>query len=94
MNLSEASSVLFGAMRDFLRTWRRMLATDLVFKLLAFALLAPLVGLALRMFLSLSGNSLLADQDILLFVVSPLGIETLVVVAAGVIAITAFEQAA
>ena len=93
MILFEAPGVLFGAMRDFLRTWPRMLATDLVLKLLAFVLLTPLVGVALRRFVSLSGKSLLADQDILLFVLSPLGIAALLVVAAAVIAITAFEQA-
>lgn len=93
MNLVDAPSVFFGAMRDFLRTWPRMFATDFVFKLVAFALLTPLVGVALRGFVSLSGKSLLADQDILRFVLSPLGIAALIVVAAAVIAIAAFEQA-
>ena len=39
--------VVFDSVSDLHRTWPRLLATDILFKLLAFALLTPLVGFAL-----------------------------------------------
>ncbi|HSF16058.1 MAG TPA: glycerophosphodiester phosphodiesterase [Vicinamibacteria bacterium] len=90
----DAISVLIEAIRDFLRIWPRMLATDFLCKLLAFALLAPLAGYAVRLFVSLSGNSVLSDQDILFFVLSPFGIVALIFAAAAAIAITGLEQGA
>lgn len=87
-------SALFGALRNLRRTWPRMFGTDLVFKLLAFALLLPLVGYALRRFVALSGNTVLSDLDILFFILSPIGIVALIVVGASVVAVAALEQAA
>jgi glycerophosphoryl diester phosphodiesterase len=79
--------------RDFTLAWPRLLATDLLYKLLAFAILAPLSSLALNVFLATSGNDVLADQDILLFVLSPVGIVALIVLSALTVAILALEQA-
>jgi glycerophosphoryl diester phosphodiesterase len=81
------------AWADGKQVWRQLLATDLAYKLLAFAVLTPLVGLALRAGISISGSSVLADQDILLFFIRPVGLFVLVVAAALAIAITALEQA-
>lgn len=80
--------------QDFRAAWSKLLAVHVVGQLAAFALLTPLVGVALRAFVSLSGDTVVADQDILLFVLSPVGIVALVVVAAMSIAIVAVEQAA
>ena len=82
------------AWQDFRRAWSRLLAVHVVYQLAAFALLTPLVGVALRVFVSFSGDTVVADQDILFFVLSPIGIVALVVLAAASIAIVAVEQAA
>ena len=82
-----------GAWSDFQRTWPALIATDILYKVLAFALLTPLVGLALRLLVRTSGSSVLADTDILFFVLSPIGIVTLLVVGAVSLAIIALEQA-
>jgi len=84
--------VLTGAFHDFGRAWRELLATDVLYKVLAFGILTPLVGIALRAFVSTSGNSVLADTDILFFL-SPVGLLALVVLSALSLAIVALEQA-
>ena len=82
------------AWQDFRAAWSKLLAVHLVHQLAAFALLTPLVGMALVAFVSLSGDTVVTDQDILLFVLSPVGIVALIVVAATSIAVVAVEQAA
>ncbi len=86
-------SVFFKAVGDFLRAWSRLLATDMVYKIIAFVVLTPLVGLVLEFFMSTKDNSVLADQDILFFVLSPVGLAALVVVGAVSLAILTLEQA-
>ncbi len=81
------------AVHDLVRHWRPLLATDVLYALLAFVVLTPLSGLALRVFLSTSGESVLADQDILFFVLSPVGVMTVVVVGGISLAIVALQQA-
>jgi len=61
------SDVFSLTVRDFRRAWPQLLTTDLIYKAIAFALFTPLVGLSLRFFMSTSGNTVLADQDILFF---------------------------
>ncbi len=75
------------------RSWRALLVTDLAYKLLAFAILTPLVGLALRAGVWLSGRSVLADQEILFFALRPLGLVVVLAVAALTLAIVSLEQA-
>lgn len=87
------STVLFDAVRDFLRDWPRLLATDVVYKLIAFVVLTPLVGVALKLFLSTSGSAVVADQDIMYFILSPIGIFALVAMGGVILAIIALEQA-
>ena len=81
------------AVGDFLRAWPRLLAADVIYKIIAFVLLTPLVSLTLKLFMASKGASVLADQDILFFVLSPLGLTALVVVGAVSLAILALEQA-
>jgi glycerophosphoryl diester phosphodiesterase len=64
-----------------------------IYKLVAFVVLTPLVGGALRLFLSTSGSAVVADEDILSFVLSPIGLTTLVLIGAVTLAIVALEQA-
>lgn len=80
------------AWKDGRLVGRRLLATDLLFKLLAFVLLTPLVGLALEAGVAASGGPALADMEILFFFLRPLGIGVLLGVAALSVAIAALEQ--
>lgn len=87
------TSVFLAAVGDLVRLWPRLLATDLVYKLLAFVVLTPVAGAALGMFVATSGSRVVADQDILRFIVSPIGLVALVVTGGVVLAIAALEQA-
>ena len=85
--------VASAAWADGRSVWRRLLVVDLLFKLLAFALLTPLVGLAFRAGAAAAGNSVLADMEILFFLFRPLGLILAVVCLALSVAIVALEQA-
>ena len=87
------TTVFFEAVRDFYRAWPRLLTTDVIYKLIAFVVLTPLVSAALRFFLSTSGSEIVADGDIVFFFLSPVGLTTLVLVGAVILAIVALEQA-
>lgn len=73
--------------------WRPLVATDLLFKAISFALLTPLVACLFRGFLSISGRTVLADADIARFFFHPIGWIALIVVGGGVISVFALEQA-
>jgi glycerophosphoryl diester phosphodiesterase len=88
--LRDVVSAAFVVLR---RSLRSLLSADLFYQLAAFALLTPLVSLAIRLLVSLSGSAFLADQDILAFVLSPIGIGAVVAAAAGRIAVLALGQA-
>jgi glycerophosphoryl diester phosphodiesterase len=90
---ARASVFFWKAIRDFRRSWRRLLATALVYEAIAFIVLVPLVGLTLKLFIARKGSSVLADQDILFFVLSPLGLAALIAVGAVSLAILAVKQA-
>lgn len=71
----------------------RLILADLAFKAIAFVLITPLVSLLFRAFLSLSGRSVIADTDILLFFIHPSGALAGVLMGALLITIIAFEFA-
>ncbi|NNK57524.1 MAG: glycerophosphodiester phosphodiesterase [Desulfofustis sp.] len=71
-----------------------ILIVHLVFIALGFALFTPLLGALSRLLLALSSTEVLADTDIIFFVLSPYGIITLVLFGAMLITILVFEQAA
>jgi len=64
-----------------------------VYAALGVVLFAPLLGIVGRLLLRLSGQPALADQDIAYFLLTPLGLAALVLFAALLITILAFEQA-
>lgn len=76
------------------RTWRAVLAIHVTCTMLAAVILVPVVGILGRVLLALSGRTVAADQDILYFFLSPVGLLALVFVAVLLIAIVALEQAA
>jgi len=88
-----AIKVFSHAVGDLGRTWPRLLATAGVYKIIALVILTPMVGFFLKIFISTRGNSVLADEDILYFVLSPAGLAAVVVVGAVSLAILALEQA-
>lgn len=63
--------------RRFLANWTRFLAIHLAVSALVFAILTPAAGLLLRLAVSLSGSAALSDQDILFFILSPVGFVSL-----------------
>ena len=74
--------------------WKQLAATDIVYKVITFILLTPIVGLFFRILINLSGRTVLADQDILLFLLEPLGGATLILIGSLLVTILALEQAA
>ena len=90
---SEISTLLLSAFRDFGRLWGRFLLTDLFYKVLAFVVLTPIAGLILNLFIATSGNAVLADQEILYFLLRPVGLIGLTIMGAVTLGIVALEQA-
>lgn len=81
---------LLGRLRS---VWRPMLTVNLAYALLGVVLLAPLPGLVVRLLMRLSGTTVIADQDIVSFLFTPLGLAALVLAGAILVAIAALAQA-
>jgi hypothetical protein len=75
-------------------SWSDLLLTDILFKVVAFILLTPLVSLVFRAFLAVSGRTVLADVDIAKFLFHPIGWVTLIVVGGSSVGLLAIEQSA
>ncbi|MBA2113465.1 glycerophosphodiester phosphodiesterase [Bremerella alba] len=67
------NSRLTTASQAFSSCWKTLVATDLLYKILAFILLTPLVGSLFRFLLAAFGNEVLSDVDIALFFLGPAG---------------------
>ena len=90
---SSAHSLLIDAICDFRSSWKELALTGIVFKLIAFVLLTPLVGLLFRFLIAMSGTSVFTDVDILYLFVRPVGLFCVVLFGALWLAIIALEQA-
>jgi glycerophosphoryl diester phosphodiesterase len=66
-----------GLTRHFFANWTHFLAIHLTVSVLVFTILTPAASLLLRLAVSLSGNAALSDQDILFFVLTPVGFVSL-----------------
>ncbi len=87
--------IQLGEMTRLLRRCsKELVVADLVYKAIAWVILAPLVGLSFRFLLSFSGRTVLSDVDIPLFFLRPLGWITFVVVGSIWMGILALEQTA
>ena len=73
---------------------RSVLIIHLVFVTLGFILFTPLLGGLGRLLLSFSSQEVLADTDIIFFLLSPFGMTALVLFGAMLVTILIFEQAA
>jgi len=82
------------ALENLRRSWKQLLIIHFSFTALGVILFAPLVGFVGQLLLRLSGQPALADQDIAYFFLSPFGMLALILMAALLIGILAFEQAA
>src|SRR5262245_5623699 len=86
---------MLGAVwRDLRAAWFRLAVVDSLYKLVAFFVLWPVWGLALGLFVELSGRDDLADDDIVTFLLGPIGWAACLVVGAIWLAILALQQAA
>jgi len=81
------------AVGSFHGNMRPMLVTHVACTILAIAILMPLTGVLVRVLLGIKGQAAIADQDIAWFLLSPLGMASLVLVAGLLVAIAAIEQA-
>jgi len=92
MNLSVADirTAVLERLRD---RWTPLLAIHLAYTAIGITLLAPLTGALVRLLIGLSGRTVLADQEIAYFLMTPLGVASLVLVAGVLVAILAMEQA-
>lgn len=76
-----ARQVLSGILHDVKQAWRSLALTDVAAAALAFAVLTPALAIVLRWFLRRSASDgVVADHEILFFLLTPLGVITLVVV--------------
>lgn len=88
-----AFGIVRGAVRDVRASWRVLVQTDLVYKLISFALLTPATLLLLRWAMSRTGTLVVADTEIAtFFLTTRQGILALLIVGAILVAITALEM--
>ena len=85
-------AIIKTSLRDFARSWKVLVATSLVYRLVAFALLAPATALVLRWMLSRTGSRVVADTEIAQFFLNtPVGLVTLILAGMLLGTITALE---
>jgi len=72
---------LIDAWRDFRRTWLQLTVADLMACVAGVVILAPLVGLLLKLFLVTTAAGVVTDGAIVMFLLHPTGMVALVVVA-------------
>ena len=83
----------FAGMGDLKRTWAQILCYALATRAAVALLFLPGLALLLRLFLSWQGKEALSDQEIVVFVLSPLGIVALFAVGAVSLAVIGLDQA-
>ena len=83
---------LLEARSDFRRTWPQLLLADLLTKIIAAVVLAPMVTLLIAIFLFQTNDGALSDADIVAFLLHPIGIMALLIVGAISLGILFAEQ--
>jgi glycerophosphoryl diester phosphodiesterase len=92
--VEQEGSRLSRIWHDLKATWPQLAITDILYKILAFVILTPLTAALVRMVVSMSGRTVLADEDLLFFLVRPLGWLSLILLGGVILAIIGLEQAA
>ncbi len=90
---STTRTLLEATVGDLRESWKSLVATDIAFKILAFVLLTPLVGILFRTLLAASGSEVVSDFDIALFFLGPVGWLCCILVGAIWLGIVALELA-
>ncbi|KAA1189116.1 glycerophosphodiester phosphodiesterase [Pseudohalioglobus sediminis] len=83
-----------GLIAPLRANWRRIVVIHLFFTLLGVALLTPLFGFLVRSAVAMTGSAAVADQDIALLLLSPLGLTVAITLVAIFLAISALELGA
>lgn len=78
MKLS-ARTILAKSLGDLRCAWPQLIAADLVARVLTLALLTPLCGLLLKLFLATTPTGVVADTAIVDFLLHPIGLATLII---------------
>ncbi|QDU73096.1 Glycerophosphoryl diester phosphodiesterase [Bremerella volcania] len=86
------NSRLTAASQAFSSCWKTLVATDLLYKILAFIVLTPLLGSLFRFLLATFGDEVLSDVEIALFFLGPAGWLCLIVVGSLWLGIVFLEQ--
>ena len=86
--------VISSAVHGLLDRWRTVLSIHLLYTLMGIILLTPLFAGSLQLLVALSGNAAVADQDIAMLVLSPLGMIAAIALVALLLAIAGLEMAA
>jgi len=79
---SSVLSLLTDSLRDFRRTWPQLMLTDFLARALTVVIIAPAVGLLVKLFLWRTATGVVTDEAIVSFLLHPLGLTALVVVGA------------
>ena len=79
---------------DFGRHWPQLLLTNGLYTVIAVVLLTPLLAALAQLLLYLAGKPVLADQDILFFMLQPAGLICMVTLGAFWLSIIILGQAA
>ncbi|MBB3209470.1 glycerophosphoryl diester phosphodiesterase [Rhodopirellula rubra] len=92
--IADSRAVLIRAASDFRANWKSLAVTGAAFKIIAFIVLTPLVGVLFRTLIALSGSSILTDVDIAYLFLRPVGLACVIVTGACWLGIIALEQTA
>ena len=78
---------LTPAFRDFRRSWSQLFLADFMARIIGVVLIAPVVGLLLKVFLMTTETGVLNDDAILFFLMHPVGLAALILVGGTILSI-------
>jgi membrane-anchored glycerophosphoryl diester phosphodiesterase (GDPDase) len=76
------TSLLKDSLPDLRRTWPQLVVADVMARILAVVLIAPTLGLLVKLFLWRTETGVVTDEAIASFLLHPFGLAALVIVAA------------
>jgi glycerophosphoryl diester phosphodiesterase len=91
--MARLKNVARGVFGDFIRSLPQLVGYEALFKILAVALLTPLSAWLLSALISSSGRVAVSNEDILAFILSPIGVLTVIAMGTVSVAIILAEQA-
>jgi len=88
-----AAQIVLNVLRDFRRFVAQLLGFEILFKIISFGILGPLSAWAFRVLISSTGRLSITNEQILSFLISPIGIMGLVLWGAMIVVTLFSEQA-